>query len=366
MRPDWKTCWRVGVSVFALYLAVHYWPAATRLLAMGLRAAAPILMGCVMAYIINIPMSFYERHYFPGRTDGWTVKSRRPVCLVLALVSALAVVGIVVRIVAPELAQCVSLLLSRVPGTLDEISEMLAESRWITDMMGTTLDNVDWEQRINQVAGILLGGFGNMANVAAGVITSMVTTTFNVVIGLIFAIYVLLGKERLARQFKAVGRRCFPRDWLDKGGHVRQVFSGCFHDYIVGQCVEAVILGSLCAAGMVIFRFPYAAVVGATIGFTALIPVAGAYIGGAVGFLLILTESPVKAVLFVVYLVVLQQLEGNIIYPKVVGKSLGLPGMWVLTAVIIGGGMGGILGMVLGVPLMAGVYHLAREEVRRS
>ena len=140
----------------------------------------------------------------------------------------------------------------------------------------------------------------------------------------------------------------------------------CFHNYIVGQCTEAVILGVLCTIGMLILRLPYAVMIGAVIAFTALIPVAGAYIGGAVGFVLIVTVSPVKAIVFLIYLNVLQQLEGNLIYPRVVGSSLGLPAIWVLAAVTVGGGVMGILGMLLGVPLAAVLYRLLRADVNKG
>ena len=138
-----------------------------------------------------------------------------------------------------------------------------------------------------------------------------------------------------------------------------------FHRFIVGQCTEAVILGGLCMIGMWIFRFPYAVMVGVLIGFSALIPFAGAYIGAGVGAFMILTESPLQALLFLVFIVVLQQLEGNLVYPKVVGSSIGLPGIWVLAAITIGGGLMGVLGMLLAVPLLATVYKLIQADVRK-
>jgi len=151
-----------------------------------------------------------------------------------------------------------------------------------------------------------------------------------------------------------------------KISYVTGVINDSFHRYIVGQFTEAIILGVLCALGMLVFGFPYAGMIGALIGFTALIPVAGAYIGGVVGFIMILTVSPVKALLFIVFLVVLQQLEGNLIYPKVVGGSLGLPAIWVLAAVTIGGALMGISGMLIGVPIAASVYRLIRDDMRRK
>lgn len=365
MKPSWKTCWRVGLSAFLLFLCVHYWPQAARALTALLAAATPILLGCVIAYVVNIPMSFYERHYFPKSESKAVVKSRRGVCLLLALVSLLAVVAAIVVIVAPELVTCVTMLAAQVPQVLAELSRRLANIEWLEGTAVGALTTLNWSQIIQQGLDIVINGFGSVANGVMDLVNSVISWTVTVTMAFILAIYILTGKERLARQFKALFRRYLPEKARKTGRHLVDVMEECFHRYIVGQCAEAVILGCLCALGMMALGFPYAAVVGATVGFTALIPVAGAYIGGAVGFLLILTVSPVQAALFIVYLNILQQLEGNLIYPKVVGTSLGLPGIWVLAAVIVGGGMFGVVGMLLGVPLAAGCYKLLKEDVSR-
>ena len=153
--------------------------------------------------------------------------------------------------------------------------------------------------------------------------------------------------------------------WAKRLLYGLRIFNESFRGYIVGQCTEAVILGVLCVVGMLIFRFPYAGMIGSLVGFTALIPVAGAYIGAAVGAVMILTQSPLKALLFGVFLVILQQLEGNLIYPRVVGRSIGLPALWVLAAVTVGGSLMGIPGMLLGVPITAALYRLIREDMSR-
>lgn len=365
MKPSWKTCLRVGLSAFLLVLCVHYWPQTARALRALLAAATPILLGCVIAYVVNIPMSFYERHYFPKSESKVVVKSRRGVCLILALVSLLAVVAAIVVIVAPELVTCVTMLAAQVPQVLAELSRRLANIEWLEGTAVGALTTLNWSQIIHQGLDIVINGFGSVANGVMGLVNSVISWTVTATMAFILAIYILTGKERLGRQFKVLFRRYLPEKARKTGRHVVDVMEECFHKYIVGQCTEAVILGCLCALGMMLLGFPYAAVVGATVGFTALIPVAGAYIGGAVGFLLILTGSPVQAVLFIVYLNILQQVEGNLIYPKVVGTSLGLPGIWVLAAVIIGGGMFGVVGMLLGVPLAAGCYKLLKEDVSR-
>lgn len=366
MKLSWRACLRAGLTLFALFLCVHYWPGLSAALLLALRASKPILLGCAAAFILNIPMSAYERHYFPGNESAAVKKTRRPVCMLLALLSVTAILVLLLWLVVPELLACITLLVSRLPALLDRVVDAVSRIEWLSPELVDYLNGLNWQQIIERVAGMVWSGFGNVANMARVFVTSVVSGAINALMVLIFSIYVLLSKERLGRQMKALGRRYLKRDWWGALRHVIAVVQDCFHDYIVGQCTEAVILGCLCAAGMVIFRFPYAAVVGATVGFTALIPVAGAYIGGAVGFLLILTVSPVRALLFVLYLVILQQLENNIIYPKVVGTSLGLPGIWVLSAVIIGGGVLGVPGMILGVPLAAAAYRLIKEDVQRG
>lgn len=366
MTPSWKTCLRVGVSAFGLFLCIRYWDLLGGFIGLAIGASFPIVLGCALAFILNIPMSFFEKRYCPGDTRPLIVKSRRIVCLVMALCSVVALVALLLLLVVPELVNCVSLVVARVPDTLTQLGNALSQAEWLAPEIASYLVGINWQDLINQIIGAAWAGVGNVANMAAGVISSVISVTTSVVMAFILALYILLGKERLARQFKALGRRYVKRSWRETIRHVADVLDDCFHGYIVGQCTEAVILGTLCAVGMAIFRFPFAAVVGATVGFTALIPVVGAYIGGAVGFLLILTVEPIQAVLFLVYLVCLQQFEGNVIYPKVAGRAMGLPPVWVMCTVIIGGGMGGILGMVLGIPLASAAYRLLKEDVQRS
>lgn len=363
MKLDWKTCFRLGVSAFVLFLCIHHWDGFAQFLRILFGTASPLIVGAVIAYIVNIPMGFYERHYFPNSQKPLAVHSRRPVCMLLAFLSMAAVILLVLRLVIPEVGKCVTLLLAGVPPMMQRLADALSNSPLLTENLAKFLQEVDWKSVLMNAIEFLRTGVGTMADLAVKIVAALISGVADFFVGLIFSIYLLAGKERLARQLRALAGRYIRTSWREKGGHVLNVANDSFHRYFVGQCTEAVILGCLCAGGMLLFRFPYAAVVGATVGLTALIPVAGAYIGGAVGFLLILPVSPIKAILFVVYLVVLQQLEGNIIYPRVVGSSLGLPGIWVLSAVIVGGGLGGIPGMILSVPLTSCIYRLVREDV---
>ena len=216
---------------------------------------------------------------------------------------------------------------------------------------------------MTDIVKVLTAGVGSTVNVIVNTVTSVASGFVTFFMALIFSIYLLLGKEKLGGQLEKIMGRYLKKEINRKIRYVVGVINDCFHRYIVGQCTEAVILGVLCMLGMMIIRLPYATMIGALIGFTALIPVAGAYIGAFVGAFMILTVAPVKALIFLVFIVVLQQLEGNLIYPRVVGSSLGLPAIWVLAAVTVGGGVLGVPGMLLGVPLTAAVYRLVRNDV---
>lgn len=366
MNVSWKSCARAGLSIFLLYLGISYWPAFAGLLSGLFQASIPLLLGCVFAYAINILMSFYETHYFPQSTSPNLKKSRRPVCMLAAFLTLAVLLIILVKLVVPELASCIKLLSRQVPGAIDHLLEWLETQNMMPENILSALQTVDWKTRGNQMLGILTSGIGSMIGVAVSAATSVLSGAVTLLLSIIFSIYLLLGKEKLAHQFHRLMLRYVKPDIYAKIQHVLSVLNDSFHKYIVGQCTEAVILGVLCTAGMLLLNLPYATMTGAVIAFTALIPVAGAYIGAGVGAFMIFTVSPAKAILFLVFIVVLQQLEGNLIYPRVVGSSLGLPAIWVLAAVTLGGGLMGITGMLLCVPLAAAVYRLLKEDVNRS
>ena len=222
---------------------------------------------------------------------------------------------------------------------------------------------IDWENTLKNILSYATTGIGSLLGSTFSVVGTLFGGIVDFVIALIFAVYLLANKERLARNIQEM-MAAYMKTWTRKKVmYVVQTADNTFSRFIVGQCTEAVILGSLCTIGMFIFQFPYAPMIGAFIGATALIPIVGAYLGAALGAFMIFTISPIKALLFLVFLIILQQLEGNLIYPKVVGSSIGLPGMWVLAAVTVGGSIGGIPGMLVGVPLAATAYKLLRDDV---
>ena len=358
-----RSCIRLGLSLFAVYIGVVYWPVAQAAASALLCAARPLMIGGVIAYVINILMSFYERHVLEHAQRGLVRKLRRPLCLLAAFATLVIVLTALVYLVVPQLAASVELLTAQIPGAIASGLAWLESMHIVPQDLLSPLAAIDWKARMEQIIGAVTAGVGNVMGTAVNLVSSAFSGVVTAVFALIFSIYLLMGKERLSRQLRSAAKRYIRLRAYCRICHVLCVTNECFHRYIVGQCTEAVILGVLCALGMMLLKLPYAAMTGAVIAFTALIPVAGGYIGAGLGAFMIFTVSPVKALVFLIYIVILQQLEGNLIYPRVVGSSMGLPAIWVLAAVAVVGGVWGVLGMLVGVPITASIYRLLRESV---
>ena len=363
MKLTWNDCLKLGVSIFGLYLCIQLWPGALSFGLAVLGAASPLILGCAVAYMVNILMSFYEKRWFPGSKSPAVHSSRRVVCMVLAFLTLIAVVVAIVALVVPQLVSCVQILLAGIPAVMDRAVELLDGLEILPEDILASLSAIDWQSKLGELLRTLTSGVGNVMGAVISTVSSVFSRVVSAVLAVIFAIYILLSRETLKAQFGKLMVRFLRPTWRGRICYVLHTVDDCFHRYIVGQCLEAVIIGVLCALGMAILRLPYATMIGALVGFTALIPVAGAYIGAGVGAFMILTVDPIQAVVFLIFLVILQQIEGNLIYPKVVGSSLGLPGIWVLAAVTVGGGILGIGGMLLGVPLAAAAYRILRDDV---
>ncbi len=370
MKLTWKDLLKVGTGIFFLYLAITYWGKVAWFGKAILNAASPLFVGGIIAYLVNILMSRYERWYFPKAKNLFLVRSRRPVCMLLAFLTLVAAVVLVFWLILPQLGECFGIILEGLPRFIENVVEKAIvlfnelDLALVPPEVLQTLGSIDWQSRIGELINMLTTGIGDVVDVLVNTISTVVSGVINGVMSLIFAIYLLSSKEILVEQFHRLTRRYLPEKFNNWLNYALRITNNCFRRYIVGQCTEAVILGVLCSLGMGIFRMPYAAMIGTLVGFTALIPVAGAYIGGGVGAFMILTVDPFKALMFVIFIVVLQQLEGNLIYPRVVGSSMGLPGIWVLAAVAIGGGIMGVSGMLLGVPLAAVVYCIVVDDVK--
>ena len=365
-----KTCIRAGVTVVLVYLACTYWHTLVHWVSKALGAASPLLVGASVAYVANILMSFYEKHFFPHSQNRFICKCRRPLCLLLAFVTVVALIVWMVSILLPELIRCLELLGSYRSTALGDLYKW-AESRpeviqFLQGLLPEGTDasqSIDWQSVVKQFLSPVVEGVSGVLDIAVGLISSLFSFLITAFLTCVFAVYILLGKEKLGHQIRRVMRTYLGEKTSRRSLFVIDTLNQSFRSFIVGQTTEALILGTLCFLGMMVFGFDYALPISVMVGFLALIPIAGAYLAAAVGAFMLFMNSPMQALLFVVYLTVLQQIEGNLIFPRVVGSSIGLPAIWVLAAVTVGGGILDIPGMLLGVPIAATIYRLLGKDV---
>lgn len=365
-----KIRWLIAFAVL-LYLGIQNLAVVLKYVKLLWGLLLTFVLGGAMAFVLNVPMSFIERHLFGkvreknNKAGKAASKLARPVSLVLSIVFVILLILIVVLVVAPELG---TTLVSVVKKVEEDIP--LAQ-KWITDTFNGDSEIVKWASAIeidpqkilDSIVSVLKNGADNLVSSTITVTMGIVSMAVNFAIGFVFACYVLLQKEKLGKQVLKATYAILPVKVVEYQSHVCTLASKIFASFITGQCIEAVILGSMFFVTMTIGRFPYAMLIGVLISFTALIPVFGGIIGCWVGFFLILMVSPLKAFMFLGLFLILQQIEGNLIYPHVVGNSVGLPAIWVLVAVTLGGNLMGIVGMLIFIPLVSVLYTLFREWV---
>lgn len=323
---------------------------------------SPFLLGIILAFVLNVLNNFIEKKIF-GKIKPSKVwnKVKRPLCITLSLILVFLTIFFVMNLLIPQLKNSASLFTDTLPAYKEDIIGILNKfdiDESTVNKVGEYLDNFG-----KVITDYIKGNSKDVITVTTEVATSVINIISKGIITLVFAIYMIAQKETLSRQINKVMKAYLKPKTINKINTVGTLANKTFSNFVTGQCLEALIFGSLVFVGMLIFRFPYASTIGVLLGFTALIPIFGAFIGTAIGFILIMMVSPVKAILFVVFIIVLQQIEGNLIYPRVVGKSIGLPGMWVLLSVTVGGSIGGILGMLIATPLCSLLYALFTKMV---
>ena len=365
------------------------------LIALALGLLQPFLIGGVIAFVVNVPMRALENTCFikpyqkrlaaqatakptgkvaakaPDKVPFW-YRAKRPLSLILSLLLVLGVIGVGTLIVVPETVSSFSSIVNNLRNFplmlnqwLEELMNWMPQAAvWLEELnLNLDLTSIDWREIITQVVNFLQNGAGNVLNttftVASGIFNGIVTGF----LAIVFSFYLLMNKEKLGSQTKQLLYALLKEPHADYLVRVGQMTNRTFSKFLSGQCVEAVILATLFFVSMSILRFPYAMIISTLIAFTALIPIFGAFIGCVIGAFLILLVDPVRAFWFVVLFLFLQQFEGNIIYPRVVGSSVGLPSMWVLVAVTLGGSMMGVLGMLVYIPMFSVFYRLIREAV---
>ena len=329
---------------------------------------SPFLAGSALAFILNVPMRSLERHLLASlrRSKRWS-KLTRPLALLLTLVLVVLVVLVLMLVIIPQLGESVAslgaLISDAIPKGIQWAEEQFANNPQIVEwLQGLTFD---WEKIISQVVDWLKNGAGDMLNSTISAAVSVANGVVNFFIAFVFACYILLQKESLGLQFRKALYALLPRPMAEKAMSVASLSYRIFSSFITGQCIEALILGGMFFLVLTLLHLPYALLIGCLIAVTALIPIVGAFIGCAVGTFLLLMISPGKALLFLILFLVLQQIEGNLIYPHVVGNSVGLPSIWVLMAVTLGGNLMGVTGMLLFIPLASVAYTLFRSFVYR-
>lgn len=361
--------WVIGViaACILIFLGVRYISSIAAAVSWLVHLVRPLLIGVVLALILNVPLGMFERRLFSKKPTPKKLRARRPLAIVLSLVLVFGIFVGVAVLVIPEFVAAVRVIASMLLSTMDQLAAFESQMDFSRLPFGEYLSriDIDWLQLRAELELWFKQAGSAIMDRAAGVIGSVASSVIDSLIGFIFSIYVLASKEKLKRQVSRLIRVWLPEKFGGKLIHAARVSADIFRQFIAGQTTEAIILGSLCAVGMWILQIPYAPMVGALVGVMALIPYVGAFISTAVGAFMILTVSPIKALIFVVFLLALQQIEGNLIYPKVVGAKINLPAMWVLAAITVGGNLAGPIGMLLGVPIASAAYALLKEATDR-
>lgn len=364
-----KSIFKVVLFAVIAYFGINYYDIIFNFIGSILNVLSPFIVGGSIAFIINIPMSFLERKFLEGKTKKGKPKFKnkklaRALALILSIIFILAIFFLVMKLIVPELVNVFKLLIDKIPYYVGEANTFLANNQesmeWVNEILSGI--NINEESVKNEIINLVKSVLTSSISLVTGVF-GVVT---DLIISIVFAAYLLTSKEKLKMQFKKLFKAYMSPKKYETVLSVLRTTRNTFSNFFTVQCVEATILGILCIIGMLIFDIPYAISIGVLIGVTALIPIVGAYIGIIVGVLLILAVEASKVIPFVIFVLILQQVEGNLIYPRVVGDSIGLPGIWVLMAVSIGGSLFGIIGMLVSVPTVSVIYILLKRNVDKK
>ncbi|MBQ7028557.1 MAG: AI-2E family transporter [Ruminococcus sp.] len=366
-RKDIKRYLIIAAIAAGTLLLVQNFSLAIKLVGLVIAALNPLIIGAVIAYIFNIIMGSLEKRYFPKHKDDFIGRTRRPMCLVLSFLIALAAIALILKIIIPQMVEAVKIVGMSIPEVFEDarsfVLKKLDEYPKIQDEIEKfDISSIDFSKITTYVTSGALGVF----NSAVAIIGTVTSTLTNTVIGIIFAIYLLARKDKLRQDMSRFQKVYFSEKTNRRMNRILDTAHNCFRQFFIGQFIEAILLGTLTFIGSSILQLPYSAMTGVIVGVSALIPIVGALVGTAISALVIVTVNPMQAVIFVIFIVILQQIDNNIFYPKIVGSSVGLPGIWVLAAVTVGGSLCGVIGMLIGVPLWATVYKLYYEELEKK
>ena len=355
------------LMVALLLVVVLFWSRISEALSFLTGILKPFILGGALAFILNLPLSFLEKKVFRN-LKGRGEKFKRPLSIFLSLVFVLLLILILLLTVVPEVISAFESIISSIPSLVTRVES------WSNDVLTPVLKNnpellksleTNWDSLLSKSLSFLKDGLSALLSSTLVAANSLISSITSFVVALIFAIYVLGDKERLERQFRSLLKAYTSKETEEYVLHVFSVLHRSFSSFISGQCLEAVILGSIFILVLSILRFPYSVMIGVVVMFSALLPIVGAFIACFFGAFIILLSSPVKALYFVVIFLIIQQLENNLIYPRVVGSSVGLPALWVFFAVTLGGALFGVVGMLFFIPVFSAVFVLLKEDVKR-
>ena len=325
-------------------------------------ACRVLVFGAMMAFVINLVMAKIEKRL------NFMKKGKRATSLLLSLILIFLFVYFLITLVVPSLSEAIGVIVAVLPKYFENTQKFLVNLFENNPQLADSINNldIDWKNLIQSAINVLSTGVTNVVGTTFNVVTVIVNSVFNFVLMFIFAIYVLLEKERFVQLYHRLTNLYLSETIKRRMDKCLNIINQTFSAFIGGQCIEATILGALCTLGMIILRMPYPAMIGTLVGVINIIPMIGAYIGGAIGMFMVFTVSPIMSLWFLLYLCILQQIESNVIYPHVVGNSVGLPGIYVMMTVVIFGSLAGIPGMFLGIPTMASVYKIGVLYLNRK
>lgn len=366
VKIDYKKILEIVLIGIGCYWALNNFQIILDIFNSILAVIMPFLLGIMIAFILNVLMIRIEKILSRFILDKKYTSFKRVISIIVSLLIVIGVIGIIITLIIPELTNAIKVIVKSFPETFEQLQVWINQNGNSFPQLETWINSVDLNSIASELSGLFKIGLTGMLGSTVDVISMFFTSILNLVVGIVFALYILMSKETLKRQSHKLIDAYIPKRISVKLLEVGTLARTTFSNFVIGQTVEAFILGTLCAVGMAVLNLPYAPMVGSLVGITAFVPIVGAFIGGGIGAFMILTVDPMQALIFIIFLVVLQQLEGDLIYPRVVGSSVGLPSIWVLFAVTVGGGLWGITGMLFSVPVLSIVYALIKGHVNKS
>lgn len=366
VKIDYKKILEIVLIGIGCYWALNNFQIILDIFNSILAVIMPFLLGIMIAFILNVLMIRIEKILSRFILDKKYTSFKRVISIIVSLLIVIGVIGIIITLIIPELTNAIKVIVKSFPETFEQLQVWINQNGNSFPQLETWINSVDLNSIASELSGLFKIGLTGVLGSTVDVISMFFTSILNLVVGIVFALYILMSKETLKRQSHKLIDAYIPKRISVKLLEVGTLARTTFSNFVIGQTVEAFILGTLCAVGMAVLNLPYAPMVGSLVGITAFVPIVGAFIGGGIGAFMILTVDPMQALIFIIFLVVLQQLEGDLIYPRVVGSSVGLPSIWVLFAVTVGGGLWGITGMLFSVPVLSVVYALIKGHVNKS